>query len=48
MWTTEATQILGQALFLAFIFFQEAGLNSRYLSTFPARGEFPAEGALTT
>jgi hypothetical protein len=37
--TAEATHLLGQALFLAFIFSQEAGLNTRYLCTFPARGE---------
>jgi hypothetical protein len=46
--TTEATQLLGQAevtqllrqaLFQAFIFSQEAGLNARYLCTFLARGE---------
>jgi hypothetical protein len=35
----EATHLLGQALFQAFIFSQEAGLNSRPLCTFPARGE---------
>jgi hypothetical protein len=35
----EATPLLGQALFLAFIFSQEAGLNDRTLCTFPARGE---------
>jgi hypothetical protein len=39
VWTTEATQILGQALFQAFIFCQEAGPKARHLSTFPARGE---------
>jgi hypothetical protein len=39
VWTTEDIQILGQALFQAFIFCQEAGWNPRYLSTFPARGE---------
>jgi hypothetical protein len=39
VWTTEATQILGQALFQAFIFCQEAGPNTRYLSTFTARGK---------
>jgi hypothetical protein len=39
VWTTEATQILGQALFQAFIFCQEAGPNTRHLSTFPERGE---------
>jgi hypothetical protein len=39
VWTTEATQLLGQALFQAFVFCQEAGLNVRYLGTFPARGE---------
>ena len=37
--TAEATHLLGQALFQAFIFSQEAGLNARYLCTFPARGE---------
>jgi hypothetical protein len=36
---TEATHLLGQALFQAFISSQEAGLNARYLCTFPARGE---------
>jgi len=35
----EAAQLLGQALFQAFIFCQEAGPNTRYLCTFPARGE---------
>jgi hypothetical protein len=35
----EATQLLGQALFQAFIFSQEAGLNARYLCTFPERGQ---------
>jgi hypothetical protein len=48
VWATEATQllekaevtqILGQALFQAFIFGQEAGLNARYLCTFPVRKE---------
>jgi hypothetical protein len=48
VWTTEATQllgqvkltqILGQAVFQAFIFCQEAGSNTRYLCTFPATGE---------
>jgi hypothetical protein len=37
--TAEATHLLGQALFLAFIFCQEAGLNTRPLCNFPARGE---------
>jgi hypothetical protein len=37
--TAEATHLLGQALFRAFIFSQEAGLNARPLCTFPARGE---------
>jgi hypothetical protein len=37
--TAEATHLLEQALFRAFIFSQEAGLNTRYLCTFPARGE---------
>jgi hypothetical protein len=37
--TAEATHLLGQVLFQAFIFSQEAGLNGRYLCTFPARGE---------
>ena len=32
-------QLLGQALFQAFIFWQEGGPNSRYLCTFPVRGE---------
>ena len=32
-------QHLGQALFQAFIFWQEGGPNSRYLCTFPVRGE---------
>jgi hypothetical protein len=39
MQTAETTHLLGQALFPAFIFSQEAGLNTRYLCTFPARGE---------
>ena len=48
VWTTEATellgqaeltQLLGQALFQTLVFCQEAGLNARYLGTFPARGE---------
>jgi hypothetical protein len=47
MQTAEATHILGQALFWAFIFSQEAGLNARYLCTFPARIE-PAESTMTT
>ena len=37
--TAEATHLLGQALFRAFIFSQEAGPNVRYLYTFPSRGE---------
>jgi hypothetical protein len=37
--TAEATHLLGQALFWAFIFSQEADLNSRYLCTFAARRE---------
>jgi hypothetical protein len=37
--TAEATHLLGQALFRAFVFSQEAGLNTRFLSTFPVRGE---------
>jgi hypothetical protein len=37
--TEEATHLLGQALFPAFIFRQEAGLNDIYLWTFPVRGE---------
>jgi hypothetical protein len=36
--TIEATH-LGQALFQAFIFSQESGLNARYLCTFSARGD---------
>jgi hypothetical protein len=39
MQTAEATHLLGQDLFRAFIFSQEAGVNARYLCTFPARGE---------
>jgi hypothetical protein len=39
MQTAEATYLLRQALFQAFIFSQEAGLNTRPLCTFPARGE---------
>jgi hypothetical protein len=35
----EATQLLGQALFQALKFFQEEGLNFRYLCTFTAREE---------
>jgi hypothetical protein len=37
--TAEATHLLGQALFLAFICNKEAGLNVRPLGTFCARGE---------
>jgi hypothetical protein len=37
--TAEVTHPLGQAQFQAFIFSQEAGLKTRYLCTFPARGE---------
>jgi hypothetical protein len=37
--TAEATHLLRQALFQAFIFSQEAGLIARYLCTFPAREE---------
>jgi hypothetical protein len=37
--TAEATHLLGQALFQTFIFSQEAGLNARYLCTFPEKGE---------
>ena len=37
--TAEATHLLGQALFWAFIFSQVAGLNARPLCYFPARGE---------
>jgi hypothetical protein len=37
--TAEATHLLGQAQFWAFIFSQEAGLNARPLCTFTARGE---------
>ena len=39
MQTAKATHLWGQALFQAFIFSQEAGLNTRYLCTFVARGE---------
>jgi hypothetical protein len=39
MQTAEATHLLGQALFQAFIFSQEAGLNVRPLCTFPAGEE---------
>jgi hypothetical protein len=39
MQTAEATHLLGQALFWAFIFSQVAGLNARPLCYFPARGE---------
>ena len=42
------TQILGQALFQAFILCREAGPNTRYLSTFPARGELACRESLTT
>jgi hypothetical protein len=37
--TAEATYLLGQTLFQAIIFSQEAGLNDRYLCIFPARGK---------
>jgi hypothetical protein len=36
----EETHLLGQALFQAFIFDQEAVLNARPMCTFSARGEF--------
>jgi hypothetical protein len=39
MLSAEATHLLGQALFQVFIFSQEAGMNARYLCTFPERGE---------
>jgi hypothetical protein len=39
MQTAEATHLLGQTLIQAFIFSQEAGLNTRPLCTFPVRGE---------
>ena len=39
MKTAEATHLLGQSLFQAFIFSQEAGLNARYLYTFHAKEE---------
>jgi hypothetical protein len=35
----EVTQLLGQTLFQAFIFSQEANPNTRYLCTFTARRE---------
>jgi hypothetical protein len=38
MQIAEATHFLGQALFQAFIFNQEASLNARPLCTFPAGG----------
>jgi hypothetical protein len=37
--TAETTYLLEQVLFPAFIFNQEAVLNARTLSTFPAREE---------
>ena len=37
--TAEATHLLGQALFHAFIYSQEVGLNARHLCNFPARRE---------
>jgi hypothetical protein len=37
--TAEAMHVLGQALFQAFIFSQEAGLNATPQFTFPERGE---------
>jgi hypothetical protein len=39
MQTAEGTHLLGQAVFQAFIFSQEAGPKARYLCTFTARGE---------
>ena len=39
--TVEATHLLEQALFWAFILSQEAGLNARPLCTFPARVKLP-------
>ena len=46
--TAEATHLLGQVLFLTFIFSQEAGLNARTLCTFPKEESLPAESTLTT
>ena len=48
VWTTEATQLLGQAPFQALIFCQEAGPNARYLGTFPARGKLACRECSTT
>jgi hypothetical protein len=48
MQTAEATHLLGQALFQAFSFSQEAGLISRYLYTFPARGELACRASTLT
>jgi hypothetical protein len=39
MQTAKTTHLLEQALFRAFIFSQEAGMNARYLCTVSARGE---------
>jgi hypothetical protein len=39
MQTVKATHLLGQTLFWAFIFSQEAGLKTRSLYTFSAIGE---------
>jgi hypothetical protein len=49
VWTTEATQLLGQAelkqllgqvLFQTFIFCQEVGLKARYLCTYLKRNAY--------
>ena len=48
MQTAETTLLLGQALFQAFIFCQEAALKAKYLCTFPVRGELAAKSTLTT
>jgi hypothetical protein len=42
----EETQLLEQALFQAYIFRKEAGLNARYLYTFLKEESLPAESTL--
>jgi hypothetical protein len=39
LWAAEATQLLGQAPFRAFLFSQKVDLCSRVLCSFPVRGE---------
>jgi hypothetical protein len=46
--TAKATHLLGQALFQAFIFSQEAGLNTNLHAPFLQEESLPEESTLTT